>query len=828
MPELRRRPSLSFRAALAPRALLAAGLALAPCGALPAQELTVEKIMARDWIGTFPEDPYWGDDGRAVYYTKARPGSDVKDLHRIDLASGRDQALSPAELAAADYPGEWSADRKVKAWVRDGDLWVREAGRKAPRQLTRTTEEEKKPRPLLDGRVSFRRGDQFLAVDLATGRVDTLADIRFGKDKDEIVPPKGFVEEQNRRLIGFLAGRAARKAEAREVDDARRAASSRPLRPFFFEEKKEIAAAALAPTGRRLLLAIRPKPETPAFDDEDTGGGKSETMPLFVTDSGYVETKAVRPKVGTGKPETPELWLLDLVAGTRRKLDLSPLPGLSDDPLAELRAQAKAAAPAGEKEEEAPPAAPVDGKPAPRALRFDQAIWNDDGSVAALQLFSFDNKDRWIATVSAGEAPGTTPLPVTPRFRQSDPAWINWRFNEFGWTRDGRALWYLSEETGFSHLYLQPLDGVRLALTQGPFEVDHPLPARDGKSFLVSANREQAGTYEVYRVNAQSGGLEALTAGGGTTYGVPSPDEKELLLTSSWTTKPPELYLQPAKAGATAKRLTKSTTNEYEAVAWQAPEIVRIPSAHFAGSLQARLYDRPASRAAAGAPAVLFVHGAGYLQNAHAGWAGYYREHMFHTLLVERGYVVLDVDYRASSGYGRDHRTAIYRQMGWPEVEDLADGVAWLVANKGVDPAKVGVYGGSYGGFLTFMSMFNRPELFAAGAALRPVTAWAHYNHGYTSPILNTPEVDPDSYRRSSPLEYAQGLSKPLLICHGMVDDNVTFQDSVLLVERLIELGKTDLFETAIYPVEPHGFKEAASWTDEYKRILKLFERTLR
>jgi dipeptidyl aminopeptidase/acylaminoacyl peptidase len=201
---------------------------------------------------------------------------------------------------------------------------------------------------------------------------------------------------------------------------------------------------------------------------------------------------------------------------------------------------------------------------------------------------------------------------------------------------------------------------------------------------------------------------------------------------------------------------------------------------------------------------------------------------MFHTLLARRGYVVLDLDYRASSGYGRDFRTAIYRQMGEPELDDLADGVAWLVANRAVDAQRGGAYGGSYGGFLTMMALFKRPELFAAGAALRPVTDWAHYNQGYTSAILNTPEVDPEAYRRSSPIEFAAGLAKPLLICHGMVDDNVAFQDSVRLVQRLIELGKTDLFETAIYPFEPHAFKEPTSWVDEYKRILKLFETYLK
>jgi dipeptidyl aminopeptidase/acylaminoacyl peptidase len=224
---------------------------------------------------------------------------------------------------------------------------------------------------------------------------------------------------------------------------------------------------------------------------------------------------------------------------------------------------------------------------------------------------------------------------------------------------------------------------------------------------------------------------------------------------------------------------------------------------------------------------VVFIHGAGYLQNAHEGWSSYFREFMFHSLLVQRGYVVLDMDFRASAGYGADWRTAIYRQMGTPEVQDLADGVAYLAREHNVDPKRVGCYGGSYGGFLTLMALFNEPELFACGAALRPVTDWASYNHGYTSNILNIPSVDPEAFEKSSPIYFAEGLQKPLLICHGMQDDNVFFQDSVRLAQRLIELKKEN-WELAIYPIEPHGFREASSWLDEYRRILKLFETHLK
>jgi dipeptidyl aminopeptidase/acylaminoacyl peptidase len=200
---------------------------------------------------------------------------------------------------------------------------------------------------------------------------------------------------------------------------------------------------------------------------------------------------------------------------------------------------------------------------------------------------------------------------------------------------------------------------------------------------------------------------------------------------------------------------------------------------------------------------------------------------MFHTLLVQRGYIVLDMDYRGSAGYGRDWRTAIYRHMGGPELDDLEDGAAWLVKEMHADPKRIGCYGGSYGGFLTLMAMFTKPDLFACGAALRPVTDWAHYSDGYTANILNTPRDDPEAYIKSSPIEFAGGLKHALLICHGMQDDNVFYQDTVRLAQRLIELQKED-WEVAAYPVESHSFHDAVSWLDEYRRILRLFERNLK
>jgi dipeptidyl aminopeptidase/acylaminoacyl peptidase len=224
--------------------------------------------------------------------------------------------------------------------------------------------------------------------------------------------------------------------------------------------------------------------------------------------------------------------------------------------------------------------------------------------------------------------------------------------------------------------------------------------------------------------------------------------------------------------------------------------------------------------------AVIFVHGAGYLHNVGHFWSQYPREFMFNNYLASRGYVVLDLDYRASAGYGRDWRTAIYRFMGGRDLQDQVDASRWLERTYGISPERVGMYGGSYGGFMTLMALFTEPKRFGAGAALRSVTDWAHYNHGYTGSILNLPQNDTLAYHRSSPIFHAEGLEDPLLMPHGMVDTNVNFQDIVRLTQRLIELGKTG-WELAVYPVEDHGFVRPTSWTDEYTRIFALFERTI-
>jgi len=569
-------------------------------------------------------------------------------------------------------------------------------------------------------------------------------------------------------------------------------------------------------------------------------------MPNYVTASGMVDVGEVQPKVGTPEATGESLVLLRSGDPEPITLDVSALPGIADDPLADLRRAARERdeqrrAAAGKSDddesgdaskaddpasagENGPSESTEEEEPKPRALRFGPVSFNRDGSRAIVQARSFDNKDRWIAAVDLDAGA------LLPLHRMSDPAWINYAFGDLGWLPDDETIFFLSEETGYSQLFLMnTATGERRQLTEGAFVVRSPRASADGRHIWFEANQNHPGVFEVFRAavtKTPGGAVEQVTDLGGTNSFRLSPDDRHLLIVHSTALAPPELWLQEARPGALPARLTNTVSAEFEAIAWTAPRFVEVPSTHVDRPIHARLY-LPSAPANSPRPAVIFVHGAGYLQNAHQGWSSYFREFMFHSLLTRLGYVVLDMDFRASAGYGRDWRTAIYRQMGTPEVEDLADGIDYLVGEHGVDRSRIGVYGGSYGGFVTFMAMFRRPELFAAGAALRPVTDWAHYNHGYTSNILNTPELDPEAYEQSSPIEFAEGLEKPLLICTGMLDDNVLFQDSVRLVQRLIELGKED-WEIAIYPAEAHGFVEPSSWLDEYRRILKLFETHLK
>lgn len=498
---------------------------------------------------------------------------------------------------------------------------------------------------------------------------------------------------------------------------------------------------------------------------------RSTEVPAFVTRSGYTEFIRSYPKVG--EPEgSSRLLLVDIKNGA--KSEIAP----------------------------------------PRPGRVGPLRWSPDGLHGITWAQANDHKDAWLFGFDAATDK------VSILWDEHDDAWIGGPGRGLlGWLPDGSRFYFESENSGYANLMEADPDGSSPKdLTPGSYEVSRVQLDKDNARFIFVSSEGSPFKRHIDSISFDGTAKTKLadySADEEATFSI-APNGKDIAVVRLTSNSPAELYIGNVQ-------VTSTPTADWKSGPWIVPPIVMVP-ARDGASVPARLYKPKRWRR--GGPAVIFVHGAGYLQNVYSGWSHYFREYMFNHLLMQRGYVVLDIDYRGSAGYGKAWRTAIYRHMGGKDLDDQVDGANWLVHALGVAKDRIGIYGGSYGGFLTLMAMFTTPDVFAAGAALRPVSDWANYNGGYTSDILNLPQNDVDAYRVSSPIYHAEGLKGALLICHGMVDTNVHFQDTVRLVERLIELHKTN-WEVAPFPIEDHDFQRPDSWIDEYSRILALFEEPL-
>jgi dipeptidyl aminopeptidase/acylaminoacyl peptidase len=800
------------------RRLLLAGLiafAILPAAAQTPPGTTgldMETIMANpDWMGHAVETPYWSADGRQLYYRLKRDGSPVRDLYRVDPAGGRGAKLDAAATAHAEGPAVYDRAHRYAAYIFHGDVFLVNLGNGQRTQVTRSQQPESSPRFSANGdALQFRDGNTWYVYDIASDVTSPAALLKFSDDPHDKQPDT--LAQQQLDLFKSLREDKADKDAVHANEQALAAADpTRAPQPFYLGDDSQLVDTELSPDGRWMLVV------TQAAHHDD---GKTPNVIHYVTDSGYTETEAARTYVGRNAPAPQSVLLLDLTTHKSYPLATDHLPGIKDDPLKTLRAKAIAALQQAGRDNEAKALKAPDVRPVTLySMDSDSAAiaWSDDGRQAALEFLSVDNKDRWIASVDFSRHA------LVPQHRLHNDAWINWSFNGFGWLKDNRTLWYLSEESGYSQLYVKPLDGAQKALTSGKFEVGQPQLSNDGRWFYLRTNKTAPYSYDVYRIASSGGELSRITQYGGMDQFALSPDDQQLAVLHSSAYVLPQLAVQPAQGG-TPRELTHTMKAGFTAHAWIEPRIVEVPSSHGAGVIYAKYYG-PANEtdAAASRPAVLFVHGAGYLQDVKEAVTYYQHEQLFNNLLVQEGYVVLDMDYRASEGYGSAWRTAIYRQMGHPELEDLLDGKAWLVKHHGVDPRRVGIYGGSYGGFMTEMALLRAPGEFAAGAAQRPPADWVTYNDPYTAGILNDPQIDPEAYKISSPINYAENLRDPLLINHGLIDDNVMASDSIRLYQRFIELHKKN-FWISLYPLERHEFEHDDSWYDEYRRINELFE----
>ena len=429
--------------------------------------------------------------------------------------------------------------------------------------------------------------------------------------------------------------------------------------------------------------------------------------------------------------------------------------------------------------------------------------------------------------------------------------------------KDASQILFASERDGFNHLYLATLERAKAEpnpsgetrqenpndagftgkvatkqLTKGNFEINFANWRENREEIVFASTEKNTAERQFFIVNSQTGQkieLPANEKGMKTDAQIANFDNATYLLFkgSRWN-QPTELFIQrvcPECNGLNyEQKLTNSTPESFKKLTWSVPKFVDIPTRD-GKVVKTKVYLPSNFNPSQKYPMVMFIHGAGYLQNTINGWNNYYREFMFNDLLTRKGYVVLDIDFRGSAGYGRDWRTDVHDFLGGKDYEDHLDAIDYSIKNYAVDPKRVGVYGGSYGGFMAGMLIMRAPEKVAAAAALRPVFDWKNYfasSPVYTTERLGFPEKNPNGYKQSSPIAYADKLEKPLLILHGILDDNVHPQDSIQLIEKLMRLEKTSYFEAMFYPSENHGFTRPTSWADEYERILSFFEKHLK
>jgi dipeptidyl aminopeptidase/acylaminoacyl peptidase len=770
----------------------------------PSDSLTVQQIMQdpETWIGDWPSNIRWHENGSALYFDWNPQGQFPSDSLYSVPVDGNAPVKVDAKARRAPTPfftgwqhgsHTYTSNFARKVFTHDGDVHLYNRESDTTTRLTNTPNALTQPRFSPDGtRVIFRDGLNLFALHLQRGPLQQLTDVRASDEppEEELSPQERYLEEQQTELFETIREQQTEEERAEDAQEADEAADPDPTTLYVGDDSI-------------VHLSIDPSERYTAVGTSNAENVENTQVIDYVTETGFADVINARAKVGRA-PSGYTLHLADAERDTTYTVDLSTLPGANEWPMPTI----------------ADPDT-IDGVDSTRTLRAFGPYWNEDGSLAVLDVRAADNKDRWLARLNPEDGS------VTSLDRQHDDAWIagpgiSWYggASTLGWMPDGETIYVQSEETGYSHLYTINVESdEKTALTEGDFEVFDPQLTQDGSAWLFASTEDSPHNRHWYRMPAEGGERTRITSGQDGQYAAaPHPNDTTLGLLYEYITQPPEVYIRDDNG---ERRITTSPTNEWQSVDWSTGELTTF-EADDGTDVPMQIFAPENPNGAA----VHFVHGAGYLQNVHNGWSSYFREYMFHNLLMQQGYTVVNVDYRGSAGYGRDWRTAIYRHMGGRDLQDYADASAHLEETRGIDPERQFIYGGSYGGFITLMALFNEADAFGGGAALRPVTDWAHYNHPYTSNILNTPVVDPVAFERSSPIYFAEGLQDPLLMAHGLVDANVQPQDIFRLSQRLIELGKTD-WELATYPVEPHGFTESSSWTDEYRRILYYIERSV-
>lgn len=749
--------------------------------------------LTLDWIsldfyksvGMSPSSIHWSEDGERIYFrwNPDRKEDSRHELYWISPEGGIAKRVPEEDLwKLPEGRGDRNEQETYTVYTKFGDIFLLNIKSGRVKRIFKTERSESQPRFLKNGKQFTYEVDKNLYLyDIPSGVISQFTDIRSGEDpekKHEKTKEEEYLKKEQEDLFDIIK----KRKEDKERYKARLKKENPKPAPFYTgSKKKKIVSFVPSPDGKFVGIVME---DTSKYEQ-----GRIPIMPKYVTESGFVETKKLaydsRSRAKVGAPvATYKTGVYEVATGKVTWAE------------AEIK---------------------------DHEVNHNSPVWADDSSKFVFVIGSVDNKDRWIAVFDV--ANGKTDIVDHER----DEAWIRdlragRGGSAMGWLKDNDTLYYLSERDGWWHLYACEVSSKRVSqLTKGKWEIATIRLSKDKSRFYLTTSAVHPGERQLYSMHVKGGNLTRITTKEGWNLSYFSPDESNIALSYSNANTPSELYVMPNLPGAKIEKLTDSTTPEFKSFHLPQPEIATFPDAD-GNLIYGDLYLPEPTEGKR--PAVLFIHGAGYTQAVYKAWGGRDRRLLNH-YLAQMGYVVFSVDYRGSAGYGRDCRTSVYRHMGGKDVDSALAAVEYLVKNHNVDRKRIGIYGASYGGFFTLMALFTHPGVFTAGVAMVPVTDWAHYNHGYTSRILNLPYEDEEAYKRSSPIYFADGLQDHLLIVDGIEDGNVLVQDTMRLVQRLIELEK-DGWDYHLYPTDGHGVGKESSRLDYYKRLTRFLDRYLK
>ncbi|HEY3784467.1 MAG TPA: S9 family peptidase [Steroidobacteraceae bacterium] len=769
-----------------------------------AEKLTIARIFAApDLSGETLRSPQISPDGRLVAYLRgAQRNKDRMDLwaydigahkHRLLVDSARlvpeEHALSAEEeqrrerqrtsslSGIVEY--EFSPDSRYLLVPLAGDLYVydlRAKPHEAVLRLTKTASYETDARFSPDGHyVSFIRDQNLMVYDLATGTEHAIT--QGGGGPVSFGVAEFIAQEEMARSTGYWWSPDDRRIAFTRVDES----------PVPEVQRFEIYADRSTVVRQRYPAAGMPNADVQLFVASVEAGGQA------AAGSPIESAHAARSRSEPARVAPTHADSAD-VPTEPVKVDLGSNPD----------------------------------------FYLARVSWFPDSSALAVQRESRDQKT--LALLRADAATGATQELLS----EHSDTWIELNDALTFLPRSQQLIW-ASRRTGFQHLYLYDWNGKLIRpLTSGEWQVtgdndSHGLRGVDEQAGLVyfTANADSPLERHLYSVSLSDPAIpmKRITPESGWHAIAMSSDAHLFLDTFSTPDLPPSVTLRSADGKSLAALIPNTLSRDHPYAPYLSDHLPIEFGTLRASDGQTLYYQivkprvlEPGRRY----PVVVDVYGGPGFQKVRRAWGGYPRsnEGFFREFLAQNGYIVFTLDNRGSGSRGVRFESALYHHLGSVEVQDQVEGVNFLRTLPYVDPHRIGVFGWSYGGYMTLMCLMQAPDAFAAGVAGAPVTDWKLYDTHYTERYMGTPQVNPEGYLQSSVLQHAAALRGPLLIMHGMADDNVLFTNSTTLFKKLQDLDKP--FDIMTYPGSKHGLlRHADTGRHAYEMVKRFFDRTI-